>query len=202
MRDAHAIYSITETAWFWYTATMETPHVLAVSLSDTHNFSKQNAPQIHLIAGEGVEGDAHCGTTVKHRSRVKQNPDQPNLRQVHLIHSELHNELNKNGFEISPGQMGENITTCCVPLLELPTGTRLQLGSVAIIELTGLRNPCAQLDTFQKGLTAAVIEKDANGTILRKSGVMAIVITGGDVHAGDSIQITLPPEPHRPLMPV
>jgi MOSC domain-containing protein YiiM len=178
------------------------PHVVAVSMSATHSFSKQNAPHIHLIAGEGVAGDAHCGTTVKHRSRVKQNPDQPNLRQVHLMHSELHDELREQGFAISPGQMGENITTSGVPLIALPTGTRLQLGAEAVVELTGLRNPCAQLDTFQKGLTAAVVEKDKDGNIHRKSGVMAIVVVGGDVHVGDKIQVILPPEPHQPLLPV
>jgi hypothetical protein len=176
--------------------------VIAVSLSGTHAFSKQNAPYIRLIAGEGVAGDAHCGTTVRHRSRVRQNPDQPNLRQVHLIHGELHDELKEQGFVISPGQMGENVTTRGVPLLTLPTGTRLKLGTTAVVEITGLRNPCAQLDTFQKGLTAAVIEKDAEGNIIRKSGVMAIVITGGDVYEGDAIGITLPPEPHQPLLPV
>jgi MOSC domain-containing protein YiiM len=147
----------------------------------------------------GVEGDAHMGKTVKHRSRVAVDPTQPNLRQVHLIHAELFDELKAAGFAISPGQMGENITTRGINLLELPTRTRLHLGSRAIVELTGLRNPCTQLDRFQPGLMAAVLGRDDRGQLIRKAGVMAIVTRGGEVRPDDSIGIELPSEPHQSL---
>jgi MOSC domain-containing protein YiiM len=150
----------------------------------------------------GVEGDAHLGTTVKHRSRVARDPSQPNLRQVHLIHAELHDELRVTGFTVSAGQMGENITTRGVALLELPTGTQLHLGDTAVVEVTGLRNPCAQLDGIQQGLMAAVLGRDAHGNLIRKAGVMGIVVAGGEVRPGDPIRVELPPEPHRSLEPV
>jgi MOSC domain-containing protein YiiM len=149
-----------------------------------------------------VEGDAHFGETVKHRSRVARDPDQPNLRQVHLIHTELHEALRAAGFTVSAGQMGENITTCGVDLLGLPTGTRLRVGNTAVIEITGLRNPCVQLDNFQSGLMAAVLARDEPGNLIRKAGVMAIVLEGGEVRPGDPIIVELPPEPHRPLKTV
>jgi MOSC domain-containing protein YiiM len=174
-------------------------HVTAVSRSATHTFSKQNQESIRLLAGLGVEGDAHQGATVKHRSRVARDPGQPNLRQVHLIHAELHDGLQAAGFTVSAGDMGENITTRGIPLLELPTGTRLHLGESAIVEVTGLRNPCAQLDNFQQGLLAAVLDRDAAGNLIRKAGIMGIVLTGGEVRPGDPIRVELPPEPHRPL---
>lgn len=178
---------------------METGRVVAVCQSAGHTFSKGRADRIHLLAGLGVEGDAHCGATVKHRSRVAQNPDQPNLRQVHLIHTELFDEVKAAGFAVVPGQLGENITTRNVPLLDLPTGTRLCIGDEAVIELTGLRNPCAQIDQFQAGLLACVLDRREDGTLVRKAGVMAIVVNGGDVQAGDAVRIELPPAPHRPL---
>ncbi|KIL40022.1 molybdenum cofactor biosysynthesis protein [Gordoniibacillus kamchatkensis] len=173
--------------------------VAAVSRSAAHTFSKTNEAGIRLLAGLGVEGDAHMGATVKHRSRVAQDPTQPNLRQVHLIHGELHDELQAAGFSVTAGQMGENITTRGVELLKLPVGTRLQLGSEAVVEVTGLRNPCPQLDRFQQGLLAAVLDRDEHGNIIRKAGIMGIVITGGDVRPGDPIRVSLPPPPHRPL---
>lgn len=173
--------------------------VTAVSKSGGHTFSKPNEAAIHLLTGLGVEGDAHCGTTVKHRSRVKQDPTQPNLRQVHLIHSELHDELNAAGFMVCAGDMGENITTRGVPLLDLATGTRLYLGASAIVEVTGLRNPCTQLNDFQEGLMNAVLDHDAEGNLIRKAGVMGIVLRDGEVRPGDAIRVELPPEPHRPL---
>lgn len=176
--------------------------VVAVSRSGSHTFSKPNAGSIRLIAGLGVEGDAHSGATVKHRSRVARDPNQPNLRQVHLIHAELHDELRAAGFNVGPGDMGENVTTCGVDLLALPTGARLMLGEFAVIEVTGLRNPCAQLDGFQPGLMAAVLDRDEQGNLVRKAGVMAVVVTGGEVRAGDAIRVELPPIPHRPLEPV
>lgn len=176
--------------------------VIAVSCSPTHTFTKPNLKSIRLLTGLGVEGDAHLGETVKHRSRVARDPSQPNLRQVHLIHAELHDELRATGFAVSAGQMGENVTTRGVDLLRLPTGTRLHLGKTAVVEVTGLRNPCAQLDHFQPGLMAAVLGRDEYGTLIRKAGVMAIVLAGGEVRPGDPIIVELPPEPHRSLEPV
>lgn len=173
--------------------------VIAVSRSTTHTFTKQNQEKIQLLTGLGVEGDSHMGKTVKHRSRVAVDPTQPNLRQVHLIHAELHDELQTNGFIISAGEMGENITTRGVDLLGLPTGTKLYLGDTAAIELTGLRNPCAQLDRFQSGLMAAVLGRDEQGNLIRKAGVMGIVLVGGEVKLGDPIRIELPPKPYLPL---
>jgi MOSC domain-containing protein YiiM len=179
-----------------------TGRVVAVSRSETHSFSKYNQPAIQLLEGLGVEGDAHAGTTVKHRSRVARDPRQPNFRQVHLIHAELHEELNGSGFNVSAGQMGENITSQGIDLLGLPTGTRLRLGDEAIIEITGLRTPCAQLDQIQVGLMAAVLGRDEQGKLIRKAGVMAVVVAGGLVRPGDAITIELPPTPHRPLEPI
>jgi MOSC domain-containing protein YiiM len=173
--------------------------VEAVHCSPTHTFSKASQASIELLAGLGVAGDAHLGTTVQHRSRVAADPTQPNLRQVHLIHAELHDELKLAGFDVLAGQMGENITTRGVAVLDLPTGTQLHIGATAVIEVTGLRNPCAQLDQFQPGLQAAVLGRDAQGRLVRKAGIMAIVLAGGTVKAGDAIRIELPPPPHQPL---
>lgn len=147
----------------------------------------------------GVEGDAHSGKTVKHRSRVAQDPTQPNLRQVHLIHAELFDELKAAGFALTAGQMGENVTTRGVDLLALPTGTLLHLGREAALEVTGLRNPCVQLDRLHPGLMAAVLDRDEHGGLVRKAGVMGVVRRGGEVRPGDAVRVTLPPEPHRPL---
>jgi len=179
-----------------------TGRVAAVSSSATHTLTKPNLAAIRLLEGLGVEGDAHAGTTVKHRSRVLKNPFQPNLRQVHLIHAELHDDLRAAGFVVAAGQMGENITTRGVALLDLPTGTRLWLGAEAVIEITGLRNPCSQLDSIQRGLMAAVLDRDAEGNLIRKAGVMAVVVAGGVVRPGDTITVELPPPPHHPLQPV
>jgi MOSC domain-containing protein YiiM len=176
--------------------------VIAVHSSPSHTFTKQRQDRIRLLAGLGVEGDAHLGETVQHRSRVARDPSQPNLRQVHLIHAELHDELQAGGFAVSAGQMGENVTTRGLDLLALPTGTRLHLGETAVIEITGLRNPCVQLDHFQTGLMAAVLSRDENGKLIRKAGVMAIVLVGGEVRPDDTITVELPPEPHVALEPV
>jgi len=173
--------------------------VTAVSASATHTMRKPNAEAIRLVAGLGVEGDAHAGKTVKHRSRVARDPTKPNLRQVHLIHAELHDELRQRGFDVAAGQMGENVTIRGIDLLALPTGTRLLLGATALVEVTGLRNPCYQLDGLQKGLMAAVLDRDSGGRLIRKAGVMAIVLTGGVVLQGDTIAVTLPAEPSRSL---
>jgi MOSC domain-containing protein YiiM len=176
--------------------------VAAVSSSATHTLSKPSQAGIRLLKGLGVEGDAHQGETVKHRSRVARDPTQPNLRQVHLIHAELHTELQAAGFSVCAGQMGENITTRGLDLLGLPTGTRLFLGQQAQVEVTGLRNPCSQLDIIQPGLMAATLGQDASGNLIRKAGVMAIVLTSGEVRPGDPIRVQLPPRPHRSLEPI
>lgn len=176
--------------------------VEGVSRSATHTFSKLNQHQIHLVAGLGVAGDAHMGETVKHRSRVASDPMQPNLRQVHLIHAELHDELRAAGFTVMAGQMGENITTRHIDLLGLPTGTRLHIGETAVIEVTGLRNPCKQLDQFQAGLMQAVLGRDDQGKLIRKAGIMGIVLASGDVRIGDPIRLELPEPPYRMLEPV
>jgi MOSC domain-containing protein YiiM len=176
--------------------------VTAVSLNPGHHFSKPNVLSIRLLAGLGVEGDAHAGATVKHRSRVKRDPSQPNLRQVHLVHSELFDELRGKGFSVGAGDIGENVTTRGIDLLALPIGTRLRLGDAATVEITGLRNPCVQLDNFQKGLMAATLDKDQAGNLIRKAGVMSVVLIGGEVRPGDPIAIELPAGAHRPLQPV
>jgi MOSC domain-containing protein YiiM len=161
--------------------------------------SKQVVAEIQFIAGQGVESDAHQGTTVKHRSRVAADPTQPNLRQVHLIHAELFDELRGKGFEVSPGQLGENVTTRGVDLLALPRGALLHLGGEVVLEVTGLRNPCAQIESFMPGLLSAVLCRGAKGEIVRKSGIMAIVVTGGIVRSGDAIVTELPSLPHHVL---
>ena len=177
--------------------------VVAVSRSATHTMAKPNRERIRLLAGLGVEGDAHAGVTVKHRSRVALDPSQPNLRQVHVIHVELHEELSSSDFSIAPGEMGENITTSGVDLLALPTGARLHFGESAVVEVTGLRNPCGQLNGIARGLMAAVLDRDEQGNVIRrKAGVVGIVVAGGEVLPGDGVRVELPAEPHRALVPV
>ncbi|GAA4595710.1 MOSC domain-containing protein [Planotetraspora phitsanulokensis] len=176
--------------------------VAAVSLSGAHTFSKPNQDVIRLLAGLGVEGDAHMGVTVKHRSRVARDPGQPNLRQVHLIHEELHDELRAAGFAVRAGDMGENVTTRGLDLLGLPVGARLHLGDTAVVEITGLRNPCLQLDGFQNGLLKAVLDRDEDGGLVRKAGIMGIVVDGGEVRPGDPIVVELPAGPLHRLEPV
>jgi MOSC domain-containing protein YiiM len=176
--------------------------VVAVSLRRGHHFSKTPGLSIRLLKNLGVAGDAHMGETVKHRSRVRKDPTQPNLRQVHLIHAELFDELRSKGFRVQPGDLGENVTTSGLDLLALPAGTRLHLGLTAVVEVTGLRNPCIQIESFQKGLMAATLDKDADGNLIRKAGIMGIVLNDGDVRPGDVIGVELPAEPHQPLLPV
>lgn len=183
-------------------STLTTAVVMAVSSSPEHTFCKPNRPSIRLLAGLGVEGDAHSGKAVKHRSRVARDPRQPNLRQVHLIHAELHDELHAAGFPVRAGDMGENVTTRGIDLLGLPTGTRLHLGRAAVVEVTGLRNPCVQLDGFRPGLMAAVLGRDQDGGLIRKAGVMGVVLAGGEVRPGDTVDIERPAGPLRPLAPV
>jgi len=176
--------------------------VVAVSLKAKYGVKKVNAPSIRLLAGQGVEGDAHCGPTVRHRSRWRRDPTQPNIRQVHLMHEELHAELAARGFPVTPGLMGENVTTRGVDLLGLPRGARLRLGAEAVVEITGLRNPCYQLDQLQPGLMAACLARDGDGGLIRKAGVMGIVLAAGDVAPGDPIEVELPVEPHEALKAV
>src|SRR5205814_5265227 len=171
----------------------------AVSRSKGHTFSKPSALTIRLVAGLGVEGDAHLGEKVQHLYAARKNPNAPNLRQVHLMHEELFDALRACGFDVQPGAIGENVTTRGVDLLALPTGARLRLGAEAVIEVTGLRNPCRQIDGFASGLTAAVLGRDAERHLIRKSGVMAIVIKGGNVTAGDAIAVELPAGEQSPL---
>jgi MOSC domain-containing protein YiiM len=179
-----------------------TGKVIAVSRREAHNVSKLPQDAIRLVAGIGVEGDAHAGERIKHRSRVRRDPTQPNLRQVHLIGTELHEELASQGFDLSAGAMGENVTTRGLDLLALPAATRLRLGDNAVIELTGLRNPCTQLDGLQPGLMQATLGRDDHGGLIRRAGVMAVVLEGGEVRPGDAIAVELPPEPHAALQPV
>ena len=176
--------------------------VSAVSLDAAHAFSKLAQASITLLAGLGIAGDAHAGLAVRHRSRVARDPSAPNLRQVHLIHAELHDELNALGYDVPPGGMGENITTRGLDLLELGEGTRLAIGPQAVIKVTGLRNPCKQLDWFRPGLMRDVLDRDADGGLIRKAGIMAIVLAGGVVRPGDPIVASAPAGPRRPLRPV
>ena len=177
-------------------------YVTAVHLSNTHTFSKQSAPAITLVAGHGVAGDAHYGVTVQHRSRVAKDPTQPNLRQVHLLHHELFEALAAQGLHVAPGQMGENITTAGLPLLALSEGTRLRIGPQALVRITGLRNPCAQIERFKPGLLAAVLEHTPEGELIRKAGIMGVVLEDGPVRPGDTIEVLPTAGPHTPLRPV
>jgi MOSC domain-containing protein len=173
-----------------------------VAADSEHRFSKPVLEEITLLAGLGVAGDAHAGVTVQHRSRVRVDPTRPNLRQVHLIQGELHDELAGRGFEVEPGELGENITTRGLDLLALPQGTLLRLGSEAVVEVKGLRNPCAQINGFQPGLMKAVLDQDEQGRLIRRAGIMGVVVSGGPVRSGDRVVVELPDAPHRPLEPV
>ena len=175
---------------------------MAVSSSSTHTIAKPNQGNIRLLTGLGVQGDAHQGATVKHRSLAARDPKRPNLRQVHLIHSELYDELREVGLRVEAGQMGENITTRGVDLLGLPLGARLVLGDAAVVEITGVRSPCVQLDSIQPGLMRATLGRDEDGKVVYKAGVMSIVVSDGEVRPGDPIVVELPPQPHRRLEPV
>lgn len=178
---------------------MSKPTVFAVASKPTHHFSKIIQPEIELVAGFGVSGDAHFGRTVQHRYDKRKTPNAPNFRQVHLLPSELFDEVAALGFELGAGQLGENITTTGLELLSLPLGTRLHLGDDAVIELTGLRDPCILIDKFQAGLKSAMLTRSDDGTVIRKSGVMSVVMTGGTVRAGDRITVQKPDAPHTPL---
>lgn len=177
--------------------------VIAVSRCVQHGFAKQTEPSIRLIAGEGVEGDAHRGTTVQHLYRVRRDPTKPNLCQVHLFAAEMLSELASHGYTLGPGEIGENVLTEGLDLLALPRGTRLHLGDQAIVEVTGLRTPCSQIDGYRAGLQKHLWgPRDAHGKRTRRAGIMGVVRTSGGVHAGDAVRLELPPAPFRPLGPV
>ncbi|MGI9524701.1 MAG: MOSC domain-containing protein [Hyphomicrobiaceae bacterium] len=182
-----------------YLSDSHSASVVAVCASASHSFSKPRCETVRLLAGLGIEGDAHLGVTVKHRSRVARDPSQPNLRQVHLLQVELFDELLPKGFSLKPGRLGENITTQGLDLLGLPRRTRLQIGQEAIVEVTGLRNPCQQIDALQSGLMQAVLERDEKGALIRKAGVMGIVVSGGVVKTGDKISVLMPDPPYLNL---
>jgi MOSC domain-containing protein YiiM len=175
------------------------PSVVAVSADSQHRFSKPNADSIRVIAGYGIEGDAHAGATIQHRGPKRRDPSKPNLRQVHLIHSELHDELRESGYDVQPGELGENITTRGIDLLGLPQGTRLRIGPDAVLEVTGLRSPCRQINTFQPGLLKEVIHTEPDGTVVRKTGIMSVVHTTGVISPDDPIVVELPDGAHLPL---
>lgn len=179
-----------------------TPTVLALASDAEHAFSKQLRLELRLVAGRGVEGDAHFGRFVQHVARMKQDPTAPNLRQVHLIHAELFDELAGKGFAVAPGQLGENVTTRGIDLLGLSCGTRLRLGDAALIEITGLRNPCKLINSLAPGLMEATLDRTADGGLIRKCGVMAVVIEDGTVRTGDPIHLESVPLVHEPLGPV
>jgi MOSC domain-containing protein YiiM len=172
--------------------------VVAVHRSGDHRFSKSEQATIRLVAGLGVEGDAHSGALVQHRSRVAADPDQPNLRQVHLLHHELLEQVAAKGYSVGPGALVENVTTAGIDLLSLPVGSVLRLGT-ALVALTGLRNPCRQIDDHAPGLLDEVLMRDASGQIIRRAGVMGVVVRSGEVAPDDAIRVSLPPEPHHPL---
>lgn len=174
--------------------------MLSVSRSSKHHFSKERVGSVLLVEGLGVEGDAHSGTTVQHVHRKRFHPTEPNLRQVHLIHAELFNELAQEGFEVHAGDLGENITTHGIDLLNLPEGTLLRIGPDAVVQVTGLRSPCRQIDRFKTGLLKAVVSRDSAGNVVRKTGIMGVVLAGGRVSVNDGIRAELPAGPHRRLV--
>lgn len=174
----------------------------AVHRDAEHGFGKQRVQEIRLLEGLGVEGDAHAGVLVQHLSRVRRDPTQPNLRQVHLIHAELLDEADAGGHVVAPGDLGENVTTRGIDLLSLPSGTRLHLGDDAVVRVTGLRNPCLQIEAFEKGLLRQMVGRAHDGSVIRKAGVMGVVTHGGLVRAGDPVAAVIPEEPHQPLAPV
>lgn len=177
------------------------PHarVLAVSRDDGHHFSKPTVDSITLVEGIGIEGDAHAGEFVQHLSRRRRDPEAPNLRQVHLLHSELFAQVAERGHEVAPGQLGENVTTSGIDILSLPRGTRLTLGADAVIEVTGLRSPCSQINGLSPGLMKELIRLDESGETIRLAGIMSTVVRGGVVRAGDPISVQLPAEPRESL---
>ena len=182
---------------------MMMPHVVAVSRKETHSFSKEPRASIVLIAGEGVEGDAHRGRTVQHLYRVRKDPTAPNLAQVHLFAEEMLEELRAKDFAVEAGELGENLLTHGIDLLALPEGTLLAVGDEVVLEVSGMRTPCAQIDAFRAGLQQHLWgDVLPDGKRARRAGIMSVVRMGGVVRLGDGIRVELPAEPHRPLRPV
>ncbi|WP_370263745.1 MULTISPECIES: MOSC domain-containing protein [unclassified Cryobacterium] len=173
--------------------------VVSVSRDDRHRFSKPVVPDIRLISGVGVEGDAHAGATTAHRYLVRKDPGRANLTQVHLLPAELFDDLAETGFTLAPGELGENVTTRGLDLLGLPLGTRLHLGADAVVQVTGMRNPCSLINGLQRGLMKTLIETDDAGRVTRRAGIMGIVVSGGTVTPGDPIRVELPAGDHLPL---
>jgi RimJ/RimL family protein N-acetyltransferase/MOSC domain-containing protein YiiM len=202
----HVVHRITREQWaaaepVQRPEAADAGRVEAVALSPRHRFSKAPVETISLVAGIGIEGDAHAGTTVQHRSRKRWRPDHPNLRQVHLLQSELLDEL-RPAYDLQPGDVGENVLTRGIDLLALPRGARLHVGDTVLVEVMGLRNPCVQLERFADGLMAATLDRDDDGELVRKAGVMGVVVVGGRVRPGDPVRLELPPGPRTPLKPV
>lgn len=175
------------------------PSVVALHRSSEHTFSKESCGEVTVVAGIGVDGDAHAGATVRHRSRVAADPTQPNLRQVHLIPSEILDRVRAAGHDVEPGDLGENVTTEGIDLHALPTGTLLRIGDTALLAITGLRNPCGQIENFRTGLLAEVRGRGDDGRLQRWAGVMSVVVQGGTIRTGDPIAAQSPPLPHHPL---
>jgi len=164
---------------------------VSVNSDDAYRFSKIARQSVRLVEGHGIEGDAHAGRFVKHRYQAKKEPLTPNRRQVHLIQSELFEEMRGFGFIIEPGDLGENVTTVGIDLLALPLGAQLHLGESAVVELTGLRMPCGLIDKFQTGLKRSMIVRTPRGVTFR-AGVLGIVTSSGDVRPGDLVRAELP----------
>ena len=175
-----------------------TGSVVAVSRSAKHGFSKEVQTSITLLAGRGVEGDAHAGETVQHLYRVKLDPTAPNLAQVHFLHAELLDEMGPQGYALAPGAMGENVLTQGLDLLGMPTGALFRIGE-AVVEISGIRDPCKKIDALGKGLTKRLFDRAADGMLMRKAGIMGVVRQGGAIRPGDTIEVELPPGPHRRL---
>lgn len=179
------------------------PRILSVSARSGHHFSKTPQRSIRLLAGLGVEGDGHMGERIKHRSRARYNPALPNLRQVHLIDSGYIALMAAKGYAVAPGDIGENLLVAGIDLISMPQDTLLHLGGDgAVVRITGLRNPCIQMDRFMPGLMAASLDRDADGGLIRLTGVMGVVEGGGAVVPGDVVRVEMPEGEHLPLVPV
>jgi len=180
--------------------------VLAVHRSDEHTFAKPTVDSVTLLPGLGVEGDAHLGAQVKHRSRVAADPNQPNLRQVHLVMSELLDDVRAAGHEIEPGRLGENVTTTGIDLIGLPVGSMLRIGDTALVALTGLRNPCKQIRDVGDGVLKMMFVDGERygrpGEQIGRTGVMGVVVAGGTVSAGDEIAVRYPAGVLTPMQKV
>jgi len=172
--------------------------VVGLARDGRNGFSKSAMDTICLIQGQGVEGDAHSGPFVRHRYLARRQPRLPNLRQVHLIPSELFEALRNAGYDLHPGDLGDNIATAGLDLETLPMGALLDLGSEACIELTGLRTPCVLIDRFRTGLKRQMVCSEPVAPRFR-CGVMSIVRTGGRLAVGDPIRVRLPPKPWTDL---